>query len=47
MTPANPIVFLLDVDNTLLDNDAVAADLKRYLTRVFGARPPSPLLGAV
>ncbi len=37
MTPPHPIVFLLDVDNTLLDNDAVAADLKRYLTRVFGA----------
>ncbi len=31
------IVFLLDVDNTLLDNDRVAADLKRYLTREVGA----------
>jgi FMN phosphatase YigB (HAD superfamily) len=30
-------VFLLDVDNTLLDNDRVAADLKRYLTREVGA----------
>jgi len=30
-------VFLLDVDNTLLDNDRVAADLKRHLTRAFGA----------
>ena len=30
---ANPsIVFLFDVDNTLLDNDRVAEDLKRYLT---------------
>jgi hypothetical protein len=27
-------VFLFDVDNTLLDNDRVAEDLKRYLTRV-------------
>src|SRR5262249_49168811 len=31
------IVFLLDVDNTLLDNDRVAADLRRYLEREFGA----------
>ena len=33
----SPVVFLLDVDNTLLDNDRVAADLKRYLTREVGA----------
>jgi FMN phosphatase YigB (HAD superfamily) len=31
------VVFLLDVDNTLLDNDAVAADLRRHLTNLFGA----------
>src|SRR5437899_2258395 len=38
MTEARrPVVFLLDVDNTLLDNDRVAADLKRYLTREVGA----------
>jgi FMN phosphatase YigB (HAD superfamily) len=30
-------VFLLDVDNTLLDNDQVAADLRRHLTVAFGA----------
>ena len=35
--PHRPVVFLLDVDNTLLDNDRVAADLKRYLTREVGA----------
>jgi FMN phosphatase YigB (HAD superfamily) len=29
-------VFLFDVDNTLLDNDRVAADLKRYLEREVG-----------
>ena len=29
-------VYLLDVDNTLLDNDAVAADLRQYLTSAFG-----------
>lgn len=41
MTPAtearNRVVFLLDVDNTLLDNDRVTADLKRYLTGEIGA----------
>ena len=29
-------VFLLDVDNTLLDNDRVTADLQRYLIREVG-----------
>ena len=29
-------VFLLDVDNTLLDNDRVAGDLREYLSREFG-----------
>ena len=29
-------VYLFDVDNTLLDNDAVAADLRAHLTRHFG-----------
>jgi len=37
MTDRNRVVFLLDVDNTLVDNDRIAADLKRYLTRVVGA----------
>jgi len=31
------IDFLLDVDNTLLNNDRVADDLKRHLTRKVGA----------
>jgi FMN phosphatase YigB (HAD superfamily) len=31
------VVFLLDVDNTLLDNDCVEADLKDHLQREFGA----------
>jgi len=31
------INFLVDVDNTLLNNDRVADDLKRYLTREVGA----------
>lgn len=33
---AKKLVFLFDVDNTLLDNDAVAADLREYLTRTVG-----------
>lgn len=39
MTQANTklsYVFLLDVDNTLLDNDRFAADLRAHLTREFG-----------
>jgi FMN phosphatase YigB (HAD superfamily) len=30
------VVFLFDVDNTLLDNDRVTADLKRHLEREVG-----------
>jgi FMN phosphatase YigB (HAD superfamily) len=33
----DPVVFLVDVDNTLLDNDHVQADLRRHLEREFGA----------
>jgi FMN phosphatase YigB (HAD superfamily) len=36
MTP-NPIVFLVDVDDTLLENDHIQDDLKRYIEREFGA----------
>jgi len=36
MQAPHDTVFLFDVDNTLLDNDRVAADLKRHLTRAFG-----------
>ena len=31
------VVFLLDVDNTLLDNDAIVADLRSHLECEFGA----------
>lgn len=31
-----PIVFLVDVDNTLLDNDRIQDDIKRHLDREFG-----------
>lgn len=39
MTPQPPAstVFLIDVDNTLLDNDAVIADLRTHLEENFGA----------
>jgi FMN phosphatase YigB (HAD superfamily) len=30
------VVFLFDVDNTLLDNDAITADLQRHLVAAFG-----------
>jgi FMN phosphatase YigB (HAD superfamily) len=30
------VVFLLDVDNTLLDNDRITADLRRFLEREVG-----------
>jgi phosphoglycolate phosphatase-like HAD superfamily hydrolase len=34
--PAHKIVFLFDVDNTLLDNDRVTADLQAHLQREVG-----------
>jgi FMN phosphatase YigB (HAD superfamily) len=33
----SPVVFLLDVDNTLLNNDRVSEDLRRHLMREVGA----------
>ena len=33
---ASGVVFLVDVDNTLLDNDRIQDDLKRHLEREFG-----------
>jgi len=33
---SNQVVFLLDVDNTLLDNDKVQADLKDHLEEAYG-----------
>jgi FMN phosphatase YigB (HAD superfamily) len=37
MLSADEVVFLLDVDNTLLDNDRFAADLGERLEAAFGA----------
>ncbi len=36
MTPSGEIVFLFDVDNTLLDNDRVEQDLRRHIEQEFG-----------
>jgi FMN phosphatase YigB (HAD superfamily) len=36
VSPLSELVILVDVDNTLLDNDAVIADLRRYLLDRFG-----------
>src|SRR6516225_1857961 len=36
MTQFQPVVFLIDVDNTLLDNDAIQQDLKDHLERAYG-----------
>ncbi len=38
MKSSSDIVFLFDVDNTLLDNDRVEKDLQRHLEREFGAK---------
>jgi FMN phosphatase YigB (HAD superfamily) len=37
MTKTPAVVFLFDVDNTLLDNDGVQADLKAHLEQAYGA----------
>ncbi len=37
MTSSQKVVFLMDVDNTLLDNDRVQDDLRNHLEREFGA----------
>ena len=37
MSSTGKVVFLFDVDNTLLDNDRVSADLRRYLLKEVGA----------
>jgi hypothetical protein len=37
MTDTSNVVFLFDVDNTLIDNDRVQAHLKEHLQRTYGA----------
>ena len=36
--PKNDLVFLVDVDNTLIDNDAVREDFRRRLLDFLGRR---------
>ena len=36
MTLPHPMVFLVDVDNTLLDNDGIQQDLKDHVDRAYG-----------
>jgi len=36
MTQLHPIVFLVDVDNTLVDNDGIQQDLKDHLEQAYG-----------
>ena len=38
MTQHCPIVFLVDVDNTLLDNDRIRDDIQRHMEREYGPR---------
>jgi FMN phosphatase YigB (HAD superfamily) len=38
MKKSVPIVFLVDVDDTLLENDRIQNDLKRHIEREFGAQ---------
>src|SRR5262252_1680159 len=37
MSPRDALIFLVDVDNTLLDNDGLQEDLRDHLEREFGA----------
>jgi FMN phosphatase YigB (HAD superfamily) len=36
MSTTNQIVFLVDVDNTLLDNDHIQSDIRAYLAQEYG-----------
>src|SRR5689334_10807340 len=38
VTHQHEIIFLFDVDNTLLDNDRVQADLDAYISYEFGVQ---------
>jgi hypothetical protein len=37
MAKAPEVVFLFDVDNTLIDNDRVQAHLSEHLEQMYGA----------
>jgi plasmid stabilization system protein ParE len=36
MPQRHPTVHLIDVDNTLIDNDAIQQDLKDHIERIYG-----------
>jgi FMN phosphatase YigB (HAD superfamily) len=36
MTSLSPLVFLVDIDNTLIDNDAIQQDLKDHIEQTYG-----------
>jgi FMN phosphatase YigB (HAD superfamily) len=36
MTQPHPLVFLVDVDNTLVDNDGIQQDLKDHIEQTYG-----------
>ncbi len=38
MTRSSPVAFLLDVDNTLIDSDAIVDDFRRHLSGALGKR---------
>ena len=41
------VVTLFDVDNTLVDNDHIVADMRRHLERTVGEEQQTAILGAV
>ena len=45
MTETPSVVFLFDVDNTLVDNDRVQAHLKEHLAADIRGRHARPVLG--
>ena len=47
MRAMDDVVFLFDVDNTLLDNDQVQRDLSDHLAKDYGKRSPRSLLDLV
>ena len=47
MSKTPEIVFLFDVDNTLIDNDGVQADLSEHLEQTYGSATRDRYLGAL
>ena len=47
MTAPADLVFLVDVDNTLLDNDPVGNDIRRHLQELGRSRARRAVLGNI